>query len=627
MCGITGIFYPKKSSRINCKILETMNNSLAHRGPDDAGTYIEDYIGLGHRRLSIIDLSNGHQPVFNEDGSVVVVYNGEIYNFNELMQELVKAGHSFKTRCDTEVIVHAWEEWGEKCVERFRGMFAFAIWDIKKKCLFMARDRLGVKPLYYAYTDDGGFIFASELKAITTHPEFTKILSPESVEDYFAFGYIPEPKSIFKNAFKLEPGFTLTYYLEQPTFKLNKYWDIPFENSNIPNNAEDLQHELIERLDEAVKIRLIAEVPLGAFLSGGVDSSATVALMDRHLPNMTTCSVEFNEKEFNEGTYARIIAEKFKTNHFYEKTDINDFSLIDKLANVYDEPFADSSALPTYKLCELTKKHVTVALSGDGGDENFAGYSWYNGVLQREKIRNTFSPLAIKITNSLFNPVLKHTPGMSKFSDTLQKLSLNPVKAYSQSMMISSQSTRNNLFTKDFKQQLNGYTSFETIEHHAKQAPTDDMLSLAQYLDFKVYLSGDILTKVDRASMAHSLEVRVPILDHKFVEWASGIPSNLKRQGKNGKYIFKKSLEALLPNDTLYRKKMGFSVPLNAWFKSDLKNNIENIISNSPIIESNIINRSFVRGILDKHVKGEQDNSTILYSILMFDEFYTNAFS
>ena len=387
MCGLVGIFHLYHQVEISRRLLSRMNEVQLHRGPDEGGLHTEPGIGLGHRRLSIIDLSSGQQPLFNEDKSVVVVYNGEIYNFQKLVVELKKSGHVFRTNSDTEVIVHAWEEWGEKCVERFHGMFAFALWDRNKKILFLARDRLGKKPLHYAELEDGHFIFASELKALYAHPLLKKEIDPAAVEEYFAFGYVPDPKTIFKNIYKLPPAHTLTLRQGKPRIEPRAYWDIPFQHVLV-NHEEVVINELIDRFREAVKIRMVSDVPLGAFLSGGVDSSSVVAMMaDLSEDPVNTCSISFNSKKYNESEFANSVAVRYKTNHYVETVDPDDFSLLDKLAGIYDEPYADSSAIPTYRVCELARKRVTVALSGDGADEYFSGYHRHRWHMNEEKIR------------------------------------------------------------------------------------------------------------------------------------------------------------------------------------------------------------------------------------------------
>jgi len=347
---------------------------MIHRGPDEDGLHLEPGLGLVHRRLSIIDLSTGRQPLYNEDGSVAVVFNGEIYNFQDLVKELVACGHTFRTRSDTEAIVHGWEQWGESCVTRFRGMFAFALWDRNRETLFLARDRLGVKPLYYAQLPDGPWIFGSELKALLVHPRLPRVIDPLAVEEYFAYGYVPEPRTIFKGVFKLSPGHTLTLKRGDSVSVPAEYWDVPFK-TGVPPKEQDASEELIGRLRESVKLRLISDVPLGAFLSGGVDSSAVVATMaGLSAKPVVTCSISFGDPAYNESAYAQTVAERYRTQHHVEQVDPDDFSLVDRLATMYDEPYADSSAMPTYRVCGLARKTVTVALSGDGGDESFGGY-------------------------------------------------------------------------------------------------------------------------------------------------------------------------------------------------------------------------------------------------------------
>ena len=602
-----------------------MNETQFHRGPDEGGLHTEPGVGLGHRRLSIIDLSSGQQPLFNEDKTVVVVYNGEIYNFQELAIELKRCGHSFRTHCDTEVIVHAWEEWGEKCVERFRGMFAFALWDRNKRILFIARDRLGIKPLYYAELANGQFIFASELKALTCHPDLIRDLDPLAIEDYFAFGYIPDPKTIYRQVKKLPPAHTLTLYQGNPVPLPSEYWDVPYIPVPVGSEAE-VQHELIERLREAVNIRLVAEVPLGAFLSGGVDSSAVVAIMALIDPNkpVNTCSIGFGDPKYNETSFAQKVANSYKTNHYVEQVDPNDFDLIDILASLYDEPYADSSAIPTYRVCELARKRVTVALSGDGGDENFAGYRRHRWHMNEEIIRCRL-PQAIRgpVFGILgkFYPKLDWAPKIFRAKSTFQALARNSVAAYMHSMSIVYDDLRQPLFADGFKKKLGGYHAKEVFRYYLNKAPTDHPLSLIQYLDTKTYLPGDILTKVDRASMAHALEVRVPILDHKFVEWVSGLPPELKLKGREGKYIFKKALEPHLPNDVLYRSKMGFAVPLASWFRGPLKKRVREALTSKHLADIGVFNMQFVKKLVDDHQSGQREHSAALWSLLMFESF------
>jgi len=609
-------------------LLVRMNESQLHRGPDESGLHLEPGLALGHRRLSIIDLSSGQQPLFNEDGSVVVVYNGEIYNFQELAEELQAAGHIFRTHCDTEVIVHAWEEWGERCVERFRGMFAFALWDRNSGTLFLARDRLGIKPLYYAPLPDGQVIFGSELKALLLHPGLPRETEPRAVEEYFAYGYIPEPRTILRGAFKLAPGHTLALRRRKAIPEQRQYWDIPFVAVR-PSSEEEVQHELIERLREAVRIRLISEVPLGAFLSGGVDSSAVVAMM-AGLSNepVNTCSISFGDPAYNEARYAAQVAERYRTKHRVEQVDPDDFDLIDRLAGLYDEPYADSSAIPTYRVCELARRDVTVALSGDGGDENLAGYRRYRWHVYEERMR-ALLPQAVRgplfgLLGSVY-PKLDWAPKLFRAKATLEALAWDTVEGFFHSVSILGDPLRNRLFSERFRRELQGYQAVEVLRRHAANAPTDHPLSRVQYLDMKTYLVGDILTKVDRASMAHGLEVRVPILDHELVEWMSGLPPGLKLKGREGKYILKKALRPYLPDDILYRPKMGFAVPLAGWFRGPLRQRVRDAILGPVLAETGIFDMKFLEQLVDQHQSGARDHSAPIWSLLMFEAFQRKA--
>ena len=625
MCGIVGIINLDGKPEINRSLLNDMNQSQLHRGPDEGNMHIEAGIGLGHRRLSIIDLSSGQQPLANEDGSVIVTYNGEIYNFNELRDELLIQGHQFKTHSDTEVIVHAWEQWGEECVTRFRGMFAFAIWDRNQQIAFIARDRLGIKPIYYAQLANQQFIFSSELKALKVHPQLNKELDPCAIEEYFTLGYIPEPRSIYKHVNKLEPGHSLLISLKgQAAIKPKQYWDVSFEES-VQGSEQEIAEELINQLKEATKIRMVSEVPIGAFLSGGVDSSAIVAMMaGLSVEPVNTCAIGFDHQAYDETHYAEAVARQFKTNHYQEQVDSNDFQLIDQLINFYDEPFADSSALPTYQVCKLARKNVTVALSGDGGDENFAGYRRQRLHMNEEKVRGI---LPYSIRKPIFGalgavyPKLDWAPQFLRAKTTFQALARHSAEAYMHSVALSSIEQRQQLFSSELKNQLQGYQVVEVFNRHAKNCSSDSALSLIQYLDFKTYLTGDILTKVDRASMANSLEVRVPILDHKLVEWIAKLSPELKLKGQEGKYIFKKSLEPYLSDDVLYRKKMGFSVPLSHWFRNELKDEIREIVLSKQMLDTGLFNQNTLQTMLDQHQTGQKELSPQLWSLMMFSKF------
>ena len=623
MCGITGIFDTSGANGISRELLHRMNESQFHRGPDEGGLHLEPGVGLGHRRLSIIDLSTGQQPLFNEDGSVVVVFNGEIYNFQELVPELEALGHTFRTHSDTEVIVHAWEAWGEACVARFRGMFAFALWDRKQGTLFVARDRFGVKPLYYAFLDSGEFIFGSELKSLMVHPGLVPDIDPLAVEEYFAYGYVPEPRTIFKRARKLPPGFTLT--LKRGACALPKqYWDMPFTPVAVKDEACAVD-ELVERMKESIRLRMIADVPLGAFLSGGVDSSAVVAMMaTQSATPVNTCSIGFDDPAFNEIEFAQQVADRYRTQHHVETVASNDFSLVGKLAQVYDEPYADSSALPTYRVCELARKHVKVALSGDGGDEHFAGYRRYRWFRYEERMR---AVMPLMLRRPLFGalgklyPKADWAPKVLRAKTTFEALARDTVEGYFHGVSLLSDAQRKQLFAPSFKRELQGYQAVEVLRRHMAVAPTDDPLSLVQYLDMKTYLVGDILTKVDRASMAHALEVREPLLDHELMGWVSGLPTDLKLRGTEGKYLLKKAMEPYLPNDVLYRRKMGFSVPLEAWFRGPLAATIRSVVLGERLASTGMFNQDFLREVVEAHQSGRRDYSVILWTVLMFDAF------
>ncbi|HCS91042.1 MAG: amidotransferase 1, exosortase A system-associated [Thiohalocapsa sp. PB-PSB1] len=638
MCAITGIFHRDADASIPMDLLAQINDSQSHRGPDQQGIHIEPGIGLAHRRLSIIDLSGGIQPLFNEDNSVVVVYNGEIYNYQQLACTLKESGHRFRTHSDTEVIVHAWEEWGSACVDRFRGMFAFALWDRKRQILFLARDRLGIKPLHYAWLADGSLIFASELKALALHPALARQIDPKAVEDYFAFGYVPEPRTIFRNVRKLPAGHHLTVRRQVPRPFPVRYWDVPFDTVSGDGASADpdtVGAELIERLREAVRMRLIAEVPLGAFLSGGVDSSAVVAMMALNsIPasgsigsdsaSVNTCSISFGDPTFNEASYASRVAQLYGTAHRAEQLEIDQFDLIDRLAASYDEPYADSSALPTYLVCQLARQQVTVALSGDGGDENLAGYKRYQWHDNEERLRRLM-PLSAR--RALFGPLGRAYPafvGAPRFlraKATFQYLGRDCIEGYFNIISVMNDDMRANLYTDAFKRELQGYRAIEVMRRHAANCPSDHPLSLIQYLDMKTYLVDDILTKVDRASMAHGLEVRVPILDHELVEWMASLPPRLKLYGGEGKYLLKRALEPYLPRDLLYRPKMGFAVPLAGWFRGPLRDRVRDALLGPLLGETGLFRRDYLMHLLKSHEGGRLDYSASLWSLLMFEAF------
>ena len=620
MCGFVGKlnFNQKKVSR---GLIQRMNKKIAHRGPDDEGIYIDRNIGLGHQRLSIIDLSPAaHQPMFSEDKSVVIVFNGEIYNFQELRLKLEKRGHKFKSRSDTEVVIHLYEDYGEDCLKYLRGPFAFAIWDKKNKKLFLARDRIGKKPLKY-YLTDKFIIFASELKAILEDPEVKKEPDFEAIYHYLSFQYVPAPQTGFKNINKLPPA----HYLicQNGKVKIRKYWEIDFsQKENF--SEEEWSLKIMDKLKESVKIRMISDVPLGALLSGGIDSSTIVGLMSQ-LSNqpVKTFSIGFKEAAFNELPYARKISKKFKTDHTEFIVKPKAAEILPKLVYLYEEPYADSSALPTYYVSEQAKKYVTVALNGDGGDENFAGYTLYNAWLLANKIPS-FLRKILKKTSFLGkffpDPTLKH-----RFYTLLDSFSDQKPKMYFDffSSTYFTEKKKLKLFTKDFKK-----TNFSSSYKKAKEYFNQDLDLLDQVLDFgiKTYLPEDLLVKVDIASMANALEGRSPLLDHEFLELTAKIPSSLKIKNNQNKYIFKKALRDFLPSEILFKRKQGFSIPIDKWIREDLDKFAKGIVLSKKAIKRNIFKHEKLKKIFSEHKAKEFNHGARIWTLLWLELWFKEYF-
>ncbi len=626
MCGIAGEFDPRSdnSAQPQACDLVRMRDALIHRGPDGAGLHLEPHIGLAHRRLAIIDLAGGQQPVFNEDGSVVVVFNGEIYNFRELSDELIGLGHVFRSRCDTEVLVHAWEQWGERCVERLNGMFAFAIWDRPRQTLFLARDRLGVKPLYYAHLNNGNLVFASELKSIKQRSDFDRGIDPQALEDYLAFGYIPDPRTIYRRAHKLPPGHTLVQRVGARQASIRRYWDVTFSTGRL-RSLDDAAAELLPRLASAVASRMIADVPLGAFLSGGIDSGSVVALMARQASSpVATCSIGFDEPAYDESALARRVADRYETDHHERIVRSSDFEIAGQVATLYDEPFADSSAIPTFRVCELAREHVTVALSGDGGDELFGGYRRYRLHLLEERLR---SAIPGRIRGPVFGrlgewcPKFDCLPRPFRAKTTLQSLGRDTVGAYFHSVSVTSDDDRARLITPGLRRSLADYNAVSVLREHADRHEFRDPLALIQYLDYKTYLPGDINTKVDRASMAHSLEVRDPLMDHQLIDWVAPLPSALKANHRQAKILLKAATGRLLPDELLNRAKMGFAVPISRWFRSQTGYASALGLVDGPAVRAGLIDGEVVREFAAEHGRGVRERSATLWSIYCLDRF------
>jgi asparagine synthase (glutamine-hydrolysing) len=614
MCGICGIF--ETGDRVvERATLKAMSDTIAHRGPDDDGFYTGAGIGLAHRRLSIIDVAGGHQPLANEDESIWIVFNGEIYNFEELNRRYLSTGHQFKTRSDTETIVHLYEELGEACFAEMRGMFALALWDARRKRLVLARDRLGKKPLYYSW-DGKRLLFGSEIKTLWKAGGLSKEMDLEALSDYFSYLYVPAPKTIYKQVRKLRPAHYLV--VDQSGIREVPYWDISFANTrNLSEN--EWCEEFLSEFRVAVKSRLVSDVPLGAFLSGGVDSSAVVALMNEFQSPVTTCSIGFSEAKYDEAGDARQFASSLSADHHSHTVEPHAMDLIRKLAWHYDEPFADSSAIPTYYVSKVAREHVTVALSGDGGDENFAGYRRYKLTMWENRLRTMF-PAGVR--QNVFGPLgqlypkLGWAPRMFRFKSTFQSLGrVSPIEGYFYGIASCPPALKSRLLSADVRRRLNGYDSADVLRYHYDRADTTDPLSRIQYVDMKTYLVDDILVKVDRASMANSLEVRCPLLDHKLMELIAQIPSGLKLQNGTGKYIFKKSLERVLPNAVLTRAKKGFSMPVAEWFRGELKEFAHAAIFDRP---DEILSSEFLTQCWQQHQRGQRDWSAMLWSVLMF---------
>lgn len=619
MCGIAGIYNISSSRGVSVYQLERMTSVLIHRGPDEGSYYVDGPIGLGHRRLSIIDRVGGTQPIFNEDKTKAIVFNGEIYNFQTLRATLLKKGHCFTTHSDTEVILHAYEEYGDKCVNYLRGMFAFAIWDGKKRQLFLARDRVGIKPLYY-YWNGQKLLFASELKAILQDPEVRRAIAPCALDEYLSYLYIPAPRTIFENIYKVRPGHTLT--ISAGGIEEKEYWDLIFQADESLSEIEYAEG-LLEKLRESVSIHLMSEVPLGAFLSGGIDSSAVVGLMTEALDQpVKTASIGFRESGFDELPYARAVAQRFHTDAYEKTVDADAAGILDLLMWHFDEPFADSSMIPTYYVSQVARERVTVCLSGDGGDENFAGYRRHRFDFLENQIRG-FLPQGVR--SPLFGmlgrlyPKADWLPQLFRAKTLLTNLSLSPERGYFHTMSWFSPEMKDALYSPSLKNAVNGYDSFSVMQTYFDRSREWDALSRIQYVDVKTYLVDDILTKVDRASMAHSLEVRVPLLDHEVMEYAARIPARYKLRHGEGKYILKKALSTLIPAEILYRPKMGFSLPLAQWLRHELRVLFENEVFAHGAFLGELFDLELVRKWWEQHQRGTRDYASHLWALLVLE--------
>ncbi|MFH1787847.1 MAG: asparagine synthase (glutamine-hydrolyzing) [Candidatus Altiarchaeota archaeon] len=617
MCGICGVMYfdggvPER------KTVEEMRDCLTHRGPDDCGTMIDGPVGLGHRRLSIIDLSErGRQPMVNEDGSVWITYNGELYNHLVLREKLESLGHRYATDSDTETILHLYEEYGGDCVKLMNGMFAFAVWDSKKKTLFLARDRLGIKPLYYL-ADEKKFLFASEAKGILAHPDVEKKIDFKSLNNYLTYGYVGSPDTIFTCMSKLPPAHTLT--VRDGEASTRRYWTVSLPEKPYGDEAYHLER-IRELIKKAVERRLMSDVPLGAFLSGGVDSSIIVAFMSELSDDVKTFSVGFTESSFNELEHAKVIADKFGTDHHEFVVDMDAVELLPKLLHFYDEPFADSSAIPTYIVSEMARTKVTVCLSGDGGDELFAGYDRYAacraaGLYEKvpKPVRDGVAFFVNRLPTSTANKSLFRMS--QRFANAVD---LPEEERYGDWITLFKEDGRRQLYAPATSKMVGGLDSTGYIKRFYGESSTGNFIENTMLVDVKTYLPEDLLVKVDRASMAHALEVRVPFLDHELVEYSQSIPLSLKFPGLRLKHLLKKSVRDVIPKGILERRKHGFGVPVGEWFKRELKNVAYDKLLGRQSPTREFFDAKYVEKMLDDHVRGRAENSYRIWTLLFFD--------
>jgi len=621
MCGIAGIVSRAGGERVDDDLIHRMCQAIVHRGPDDEGLFVKNGVGLGMRRLSIIDLSGGHQPVFNEDRSVWVVFNGEIYNFPELREDLLKRGHHFTTHTDTEVIVHLYEEMGANCVDKLRGMFAFALYDERLGKLLMARDRLGKKPLHYAVQGQR-LLFGSEIKSILVVAPELAVVNNEALLQYMYFGYIPDPLTAFATIHKLPPGHLLEF--ESGKVEVRRYWELPQYGTHAPTSEEECLEDMEHRLAEAVRIRLISDVPLGALLSGGTDSSTVVALMARASSKpVETFAIGFRDEDFNEAPYARMVAQKFGTNHHELIVEPDVLETVQTLTSSLEEPFGDSSMLPTFFVSRMARKYVTVALSGDGGDEIFAGYDRYR-IHQRRQVFERVPGWARRFYRSRVYPRL---PGDMRGKKFAYNVSLPWKERYVDGISFVPSFERDMpLLSNEFRAVMRESSDPQKVMfRYFDLAPAKDPVSQMLYVDTKTYMVADILTKVDRMSMATSLEVRVPILDHVFVEWATSLPVQWKLHQGQQKYILRKLAERIgVPREVLYRPKQGFALPLVHWIKNELKELILSVLLDPRTQQRGYFEARGVRQLLDEHFRGRRNHSGRIWRLLVFELWHRN---
>ena len=616
MCGIAGIIYAAPDRQIEDQLLKKMCDVIHHRGPDEWGMWQYGPIGIGMKRLRIIDLAGGKQPIENATGTTRIVFNGEIYNYKNLRKELIERGYIFKTKSDTETILHLYEEFGTECVNYLRGMFVFAIWDDKNKRLFIARDRFGKKPLHY-YHDSRKFVFGSEIKSILQHPDIAREVNRPAIVNYFAYGYVPDPETMFKGIEKLPPGCHLTW--QKGKIDVIQYWNINID----PEKSSKSDTFYIDNIDklirEAVKIRLISDVPLGAFLSGGIDSSLVVAMMANQMNEpVKTFSIGFNDEKYNELPFARMVAKKYKTDHHEEVVEPNAEEILNELLNVFDEPFADSSAIPTYYVSRLARRHVTVALSGDGGDEIFAGYDRYLD----SAITDYTDRIPNAVRSIVFGRLSNMLPEGLKGVKTLRYLSAEKDSRYLQKMTNEVSHRFSRVYSPDLISESGGGDPSRVLRQILLEIQHLDDISKRQYIDIKSYLCGDILTKVDRASMLVSLETRAPLLDHKLAEFAATLPVHLKIRKRVKKYVLKRLAHKYLPQELINRPKMGFAIPIDKWINDEWRKMSDELVIGTRALKRDNFNPEYLNWIMGEHRSGRRNHSNTIWSLMVLEMWY-----
>ena len=620
MCAIAGIFHLATSKPVDPARVGMMTDAMVHRGPDGAGVWTAQGVGLGHRRLSIVDLGGGAQPMLSADAEIALVFNGMIYNFLDVRRDLEALGAVFRTNSDTEVLVHGWRAWGLGMLPRLNGMFAFALFDQARQTLFMARDRLGVKPLHYVTLADGSVAFASELKGLLANPAVRRELNPQAIEDFFALGYVPDDACWIDGVKKLPAGHFMLLTRGQPLPAAREWWDVDF-STRATGSVADLEAELREHLRVAVTSRMVSDVPLGAFLSGGVDSSSVVAFMaEASSQPVQTCAIGFDNAAHDETRYATEVAKRFATSHRARIVASDDYAAANAIARMFDEPFADASALATWRVSQLARETVTVALSGDGADEIFAGYRRYKFQDAEERVRSlvprrwrepVFGSLA------RIYPKADWAPQMFRAKSTFAALALTGGEAYARSVGVTSPEERTALFSKSFRRSLQGHRAEDRYVTAMADAPARDALDRAQYADMKIWLPGDILTKVDRTSMAVSLEAREPLLDYRLVEFAAKLPASMRLRRGEGKWLMKRAMRGTLPDDILYRRKMGFVTPVSAWFRGPLSGEAQRLAG---LADTGWFDRATLEKVGADHIAGRRDHGRLLWQLAMFEK-------